>query len=43
MFFPIQTITDQDMIRTTTEHTNGNRKHVALMKAKVLMNIHFDN
>ena len=43
MLFPIQTITDQDLIATTTESTNENTKHVALMKANVLMNIYFDN
>ena len=43
MLFPIQTVTDQDLITTTTESTNKNRKHVALMKANLLMNIHFDN
>ena len=40
--FPIQTVTDQDLITTTTESSNENRKHVALMKANVLINIHFD-
>ena len=43
MLFAICTITDQDLITTTPESTNKNRKHVALMKANVLMNIHFDN
>ena len=43
MLFPIQTVTDQDLITTTTESANENRKYVALMKANVLMNIHFDN
>ena len=40
MLFPIQTVTDRDLIATTTESANENRKHVALMKANVLMNIH---
>ena len=43
MLFPIQTVTDQDMITTTTESVNENKRHIALMKANVLMNIHFDN
>ena len=43
MLFPIQTVTDQDLITTTTESANENRKHVDLMKANVLMNIPFDN
>ena len=43
MLFPIQTVTDRDLITTTTESANENRKHVALIKANVLMNIHFDN
>ena len=43
MLFPIQTVTDQDLITITTESANKNRKHVALMKANALMNIHFDN
>ena len=43
MLFPVQTGTDQDLITTTTESTNVNKKHVALMKANLLMNIHFDN
>ena len=43
MLFPIQTVTDQDLITTTTKSSNENRKNVALMKANALMNIHFDN
>ena len=43
ILFPIQTVRDQDLITTTTESANENRKHVALMKANALMNIHFDN
>ena len=44
MLFLIWTVTDQDLTTTTTtESANGNRKHVALMKANALMNIHFDN
>ena len=43
ILFPIQTVTDQDLITTTTESVNENRGHVALMKANALMNILFDN
>ena len=44
MLFPIQTVTNRDLIATTTESVKmRKRKHVALMKANVLMNIHFDN
>ena len=43
MLFPIQTVADQDLITTTTESVNENRRHIALMKANALMNIHFDN
>ena len=43
MLFPIQTVTDRHLITTTTESANENRKHVALMKANLLMNTHFDN
>ena len=43
MLFPIQTVTDQDLITTTTESVHEDRRHIALMKANALMNIHFDN
>ena len=43
MLFPIQTVTDQNLITITIESVYENRKHVALMKANALMNIHFDN
>ena len=43
MLFPIQTITDRDLITTTTESAGENGKHVALMKANLLMNIHSDD
>ena len=42
MLFPIQTVTDQNLT-TTTESVNEDRRHIALMKANALMNIHFDN
>ena len=41
MLFPIQTVTDHDLIITNTESENKDKKHVALMKANLLMNIHF--
>ena len=43
MLFPIQTVTDQDLITTTTESVNEYRKNITLMKVNALMNIHFDN
>ena len=43
MLFPIQTVIDQDLITAATESVNENRRHLALMKANALMNIHFDN
>ena len=42
MLFSIQTVTDQDLITTTKESVNENRRHIALMKANTLMNIYFD-
>ena len=42
MLFPIQTVTDQDLI-TTGQSVNENRRNITLMKADALMNIHFDN
>ena len=41
MLFPIQTVTDWDLITTNTESADKNKKHVALIKANVFMNIHF--
>ena len=38
MLFPIETVTDQDLITTTTESVNENRRHIASMKANALMN-----
>ena len=43
MLFPIQTATDKDLIITNTESEDMDKKHVALMKANLLMNIHFDD
>ena len=43
MLFLIQTVINQDLITTTTESINDNKRHIALMKAYALMNIHFDN
>ena len=42
MLFPIQTVTDQDLI-TTTELVIEKRRDIALLKSNTLMNIHFDN
>ena len=43
MLFPVQTVRDQNSMTTTTESVNENKRHIALMKANTLMNIHFDN
>ena len=44
MLFPIQTVTDQNLTTTTTtKSVIEDRRHIALMKANALMNIHFDN
>ena len=43
MLFPIPTVTDWDLMTTSTESPDKNKKHVALMKANLLMNIHFDD
>ena len=43
MLFPIQTVRDQSPTTTTTESINENKRHFALMKANLLMDIHFDN
>ena len=43
MLFPIQTVIDQDLITTTIESVNENKRYIALIKANVLMNIHFDS
>ena len=40
MLFPIQTVTDQDSMITNTESEDKDGKHVALMKANLLMDIH---
>ena len=42
MVFPIQTVTGQDLITTSTESVKENKRHTALMTANALMNIHFD-
>ena len=43
MLFPIQTVMDQNLITTTTEAVNENKRHVALMKANALMDVYLDN
>ena len=43
MLFPLQTVRDQNLMTTTPESVNKNKRHIALMKANTLMNIHFDN
>ena len=43
MLFPVQTVRDQNPMTTTTKSVNKNKRHIALVKANTLMNIHFDN
>ena len=43
MLFPIQSVRDQSPMTTTTESVNESKRHLALMKANLLMDIHFDN
>ena len=43
MLFPVQTFRDQNPMTTTTESMNGNKRHFALMKANLIMDIHFNN
>ena len=43
ILFPVQTVRDQSPMTTITESVNENKKHFALMKANLLMDIHFDN
>ena len=42
MLFPIQTVTDQDLI-TTAESVNEKKRNITLMKVNALMNIYFDD
>ena len=41
MLFPVQTVTDLDSVITDSESECN--KQVALMKANLLMDTHFDN
>ena len=41
MLFPVQTVADLNPVITDSE--SGCNKQVALMKANLLMDIHFDN
>ena len=43
MLFPVQTVTDLDSVITDSESECDNGKYAALMKANLLMDIHFDN
>ena len=43
MLFPVQEVRDQSPMTTTTESINEGKRHFALMKANLLMDIHFDN
>ena len=42
MLFPVQTVRDQSPTETT-ECVNENKRHLALMKANLIMDRHFDN
>ena len=43
MLFPVQTFRDQGSVTVATESVNENKRHFTLMKANLLMDIHFDN
>ena len=43
MLFPVQTVKDQNPMTTTTESVNENKKYFPLMKANLLMDMHFNN
>ena len=43
MLFPVQTVRDQGPVTMATEFVNENKRHFALIKANLLMDIHFDN
>ena len=43
MLFLAQSVTDSDYVMTDSESEYDDGKHVALMKANFLMDIHFNN
>ena len=43
MLFPVLAVTDLDSVTTDSESECNNGKYIALMKATLLMDIHFDN
>ena len=43
MLLPVKTVRDQGPVTIATESVNENKRHFALMKANLLMDIHFDN
>ena len=43
MLFPVQTVRDQCPMTTTNESVNESKRHFALTKTNLLMDIHFDN
>ena len=43
MLFPVQTVRDKGPVTIVTESVNENKRHFALMKANLLMDLHFDN
>ena len=43
MLFPVQTVRNQGPVTMATESVKENKRHFALMKANLLMDMHFDN
>ena len=43
MLFPVQMVRDQNSMTAITESVNESKRYFALMKANLLMDIHFDN
>ena len=43
MLFPVLSVTESDSVMTDSESECDDGKHVALMKADLLMDIHFNN
>ena len=43
MVFPVQSVTDSDSVITDSESECDDGTHAALMKANLIMDIHFNN
>ena len=37
MLFPVHSVRDQNLLTTTTESVNKNKRHISLMKANTVM------